>query len=156
MQAANPSRWGPRLLTLVLWALSTASATFWLLKWSSQPGPVREVITRSAPLVTPGQQTAVAELLGGRTAGGNSVAIASPATAQANLRLAGVIRIGEKGQGSALIQQADTPAKPYRVGEPVAEGLVLQSVSGHSAQLGAKLGSPALINLELPIKPAQP
>jgi general secretion pathway protein C len=51
--------------------------------------------------------------------------------------------------GAALIAVDGKPAKPYRVGDVVEDGLVLQSVKGRNAALGPVSGA-AVLTLELP------
>jgi len=45
------------------------------------------------------------------------------------------------------------PAKTFKVGSAVSDGLVLQSVSARSAKLGPTLAGPASQTLELPPLP---
>jgi general secretion pathway protein C len=51
--------------------------------------------------------------------------------------------------GAALISVDGKPAKPFRVGGAVDEGLVLQSVDDRHAVLGAAAGGPPVVALEL-------
>ena len=44
------------------------------------------------------------------------------------------------------------PAKPFRVGAAVDEGLVLQALGPRQAQLGASMGGPATVTLDMPLK----
>ena len=155
MQAPNPALWGPRILTFLLCALTAGSATFWILQWPSLPSRTTDAVGLAA--ASPSDNgAALQSLLAGDP---QVVALSGVSTPTANLpplRLAGVIRVGTKGQGSALIQLNGKPAKPYRVGDTIADGLVLQSVSAHTAHLGQTVSSPAALVLELPRKPAQP
>ena len=50
---------------------------------------------------------------------------------------------------SAVIAVGNQPAKPFRVGRAVEEGVVLQSVSGREARLGPSVDGPASITLQL-------
>jgi general secretion pathway protein C len=59
------------------------------------------------------------------------------------------------GGGAAVIAVDGKPARPYRVGSTIEEGLVLQSVRGRQAMLGPAAG-PALVTLELPPLPVLP
>jgi len=54
--------------------------------------------------------------------------------------------------GAALIAVDGKPAKPYRVGAVVADGLVLQSTQGRRVNLGASMDGPQTLVLELPAK----
>jgi general secretion pathway protein C len=53
-------------------------------------------------------------------------------------------------QGAALIVVDGKPARPYRVGSQVDEGLVLQSVQARRAVLASSANGPAVLTLELP------
>ncbi len=60
------------------------------------------------------------------------------------------------GGGAALIAVDGKPARPFRVGTLVEEGLVLQSLEGRRALLGAERGGPSTLTLELPARQPQP
>jgi general secretion pathway protein C len=86
------------------------------------------------------------------------VAVAAPAAGPApavplatRFSLLGVVS-DAGGQGAALISVDGRPAKPFRVGSQVDEGIVLQSVQGRSAVLAASRIGPPLATLELPSK----
>jgi general secretion pathway protein C len=63
------------------------------------------------------------------------------------LVLIGVVA-GASG-GTALIAVDGKPAKPFRVGRQVEEGLMLQSVAKRQAVLAASVNGPAVLTLEL-------
>ena len=91
----------------------------------------------------------VARLLGGgRTAAAPVESVAS------RFKLMGVVADLAQG-GYALIAIDGKPAKPYRVGAPLDDALVLQSVSKRSAALAPSAEAPASVTLELP-KLSQP
>jgi general secretion pathway protein C len=77
------------------------------------------------------------------------------ASLQSRFKLLGVIAQSSAGAqgtyGSALIAVDGTPAKPYRVGQLVADDLTLQSVQARSAALGTKGQSQAAVTLDLPM-----
>jgi general secretion pathway protein C len=58
-------------------------------------------------------------------------------------------------RGAALIAVDGKPARPYRVGAAIDQGVLLQSVEGRRAVLSASVGGPALVTLELP-RPGRP
>jgi general secretion pathway protein C len=87
----------------------------------------------------------LARFLGGANAG-PSVSAPTP-LAPNRLVLIGVVA-GTSG-GTALIAVDGKPAKPFRVGGKVEEGLVLQSVAKRQAVLAASAKGPALMTLEL-------
>ena len=131
--------------SLVLWAVVAFSATSWVLRGSGND--------MASSLSTPEEQrtleadaTATARSLGLVAAG----PVAAPALAS-RFQLVGVIA-GGPTQGAALIAVDGKPAKPFRVGAPVAEGLVLQSVQGRRVALGPGGDAAATLTLELPAR----
>ena len=63
--------------------------------------------------------------------------------------LMGVLSVQSR-TGAALIAIDGQEARPVRVGGPVGESLVLQSVTGRRAVLAPRQGSGANVTLELP------
>jgi general secretion pathway protein C len=149
----NPSaagaRWGLRLATLALWALAGASVVYWGLRLSARPVP--GVPAGAPPAVAVPDAQALARLLG---AGPQAPAAAAPALSPASrFALVGVLAGRQSGGGAALIAIDGKPAKPYRVGAQVEEGLVLQSVGAREARLGASAKGPHTLTLEMPLPP---
>ncbi|MGE0496802.1 MAG: type II secretion system protein N [Ramlibacter sp.] len=142
----NPSsRWWPRTGAFALWALAAASAAFWGLKFSSAPvGPASVQVAQ--PLPPAADPAAVARLLG---AGPAAAPVAAPSVAS-RFALVGVVA-GRAHGGAALIAVDGKPAKPFRVGAVVEDGLVLQSVAPRRAVLGPDLKGPAAFTLEIPL-----
>lgn len=153
MQTRTPSVWWLRIATLVLAALASASAGYWVLKWLSATAPLPAPVTAAAALAAP-QPQAIARLLGANPA----AASAGPAPAAdqngGRLKLMGVVA-GRSNRGYALIAVDGKPARPFGVGSQVTDGLVLQSVAARSAELAPTRDAPAALILELP-KPALP
>jgi len=149
--SSGPNIWLIRLLTFLLAALAAGSGLFWLLHWPASPGAnVRPVA--AAPDVRIDSDK-VALLLGANPGAGEALAV--PVSTQ--YKLLGVIAQGDLrnqgSRGSALIATQGTPAKPYRVGEEVADGMVLQTVKARSVSLGRAGQTQAAITLELPLLP---
>lgn len=139
--------WLIRLLTLLLAAMAAASVTYWALKWQrgNPPPPPLPLVSEAPPI----DSLAIARLLGARSGGTQNDASAT--TPQKNLKLMGVITQGGAGsRGSALISIEGAMAKPYRVGQPILDDLVLHSVKARTAFLAPDLQSKATITLELP------
>lgn len=88
-----------------------------------------------------------------RLLGASPVAASGSAQPAASLasrfNLLGVVA-ARSHRGAALIAVDGKPARPYRVGATIDEGLVLQSVQGRRAVLAATAGGPAVLTLELP------
>jgi general secretion pathway protein C len=145
MSTSVQSRWAVRATTLVVWLLAGASGAYWALKLMSPSGaPVRAPVAVRAP--TPADPAAVARLLGAVPA---QQATAPVAALASRFSLLGVVT-GPSAQGAALIAVDGKPARPYRIGTSVDEGLVLQSVQGRRAVLAASASGPAVVTLELP------
>lgn len=140
------SRWAVAGSTFILWGLVAASAVFWGLKMSARSTglPSVPVATR---LPAPADPVAIARLLGATPATA-TVAPAAPSLAS-RLALVGVVA-NRSEQGAALISIDGKPARPYRVGATIEEGVVLQSVASRRAVLAASTTGPALLTLELP------
>jgi general secretion pathway protein C len=135
----------------MIWAAVAASAVFWALRlWST-------------PIATPAHATVVAgagahqgdlaRVLGSDAAKPTGAAAAAPADAR--FKLVGVVAPRAPGSGVdgvALIATDGKPAKAYRVGSAIDDGLVLQAVQTRAATLGPR-GQPAQLELQLPVLP---
>ena len=147
MQTHTPPLWQVRLFTFLVAALAAASAAYWGLKLAA-PAPANAngaLVFADAPQA---DAQAVARLLGSAP-----TVIAASATpvemAASRFKLTGVVADRDHG-GYALIAIDGQPARPYRVGAPIDEALVLQSVAPRSAALAPRLDAPASVTLELP------
>ena len=138
------SRWAVAGATFVLWALVAGSAVHWGLKLISRPAaaPAAAPVVRTPPAADP---LAVARLLGAVPAVDSAAAAPSLAS---RFTLVGVVASRSRN-GAALIAVDGKPAKPFRVGAAIDEGIVLKSVEARRAVLAGSDGSPAL-TLELP------
>ncbi|MBK5207020.1 MAG: general secretion pathway protein C [Polaromonas sp.] len=141
------SKWTLRLITALLWALAAASAVYWGLRTA---GPAAAVsVPEATALASAGdasaRQAAIARFLGAT----NSVAaISSKVPIASRFSLIGVVTQGRGG--AALLVVDGKPAKPYRVGSWIDEGMVLQSVGPRHVVLAASEDGPALQRLEMP------
>ena len=139
-------QWTLRLITALLWALAAASAMYWGLRLGG-PGATRAV-PATAQAGPAGDASARLAAIA-RVLGDDQSALASPvASASSRFALLGVVAQGSTG--AALLVIDGKPAKPYRVGSELEEGLLLQSVGPRHVVLAASAGGPALHRLELP------
>lgn len=142
---SNPgNRWAVAGATFVVWGLVAASAVYWGLKLSSAgtSAPVAPIArTVAAP-----DPAATARLLGA-----TATANAPVASLSSRFSLQGIVAEPDGG-GAALIAVDGKPPKPYRVGAPIDESLVLQSVEPRRATLAANLQAPPALTLELPLR----
>ena len=142
----SPSRWA-RGLTLLLGALTTTCATYWVLR-SLDGGAPDTAPAAAVGEAAPQDPMAVARALG---VGAVVMPVEAPALSS-RFALLGVLANQASG-GAALISVDGQPAKPYRVGASVEGQLVLKSVSPRQAQLAASVESPALVRLDMPPLP---
>lgn len=151
MMTAVPSGWGVRGATFALWLLAAASLAYWGLKLTATPGPLRPAANAARVVSVDGD--AVARVLGA-TASIPAAAFAAPELSS-RFQLVGVAAGAHSGGGAAVIAVDGKPAKPFRVGSPVDDGLVLQSVHGRRAVLAQRMDGPAAVTLELPLLQAR-
>jgi general secretion pathway protein C len=135
-----------RLATLVLWLLAAGSCVYWALRMAPRGAP--------AAVAAPARPAFAADPVAvGRFLGANPALASAPAQPAVSLSsrfsLQGVVA-SRSNRGAALIAVDGKPPRPFRVGAPVDEGLVLQSVEGRRAVIAASASGPALVTLELP------
>ena len=146
--ALSPTRvsapWRVKLTTLLLWALAAGLIAFWALRLTAA-GPA-SLAPVAAPEPVQIDAAAIAKALG-------AVQVAAPVspTAPARYALQGVLAGRDSGGGAAVIAVGDQPAKPFKVGAKVEDGLLLQSLSAREAHLGPQMNGPATMTLRLPL-----
>ena len=146
MLTPTAASWTVRGASFALWALAAASVVYWGFRLGGgssvkTPPPVE----RQAPPVDP---AAIARLLGASPAG-VAASAAAPSLAS-RLQLVGVVAGVSSGGGAAIIAVDGKPAKPFRVGAAIEDGVVLQSVRGRQAVLASGPSGQSLLTLELP------
>jgi len=147
VRSAGRKPW-PAVLAGLLWLAAGLSAGYWVLQALGR-APVTPVpASASAPPEV--DAVLLARALGALPAAA-PVLEAAPAAAS-RYTLQGVVAVGTS-RGVALIAVDGQPARPFRLGAEVTEGLVLQAVSAQQVRLGSAIGGPAAITLEMPIKP---
>lgn len=135
----------PAVAAGLLWLAAGLSAGYWVLRaWGA--GPLTPVVAlgQEAPV---GDVDAVARALGARAVVAEGAPVEQAAATQ--YRLVGVVAQGGRG-GAALIAVNGQPPRPFRVGDAVFDGVVLQSVGRRSVQLGASRTGPSEVELKLP------
>jgi general secretion pathway protein C len=137
--------WLLKALTAAVWAGVAFSAVSWGLRWTA--GGQASAAAMAAPqTLADVDAMAVARSLGTVTV----QAAAAPSVAS-RFQLIGVLD-GGTNAGAALIAVDGKPAKPFRVGAVVADGLVLQGTEAKRVSLGADLLGPSVLMLDLPAK----
>lgn len=141
------SKWTPRFATILVSLLAIGSAAYWVQRLSTERGlqvSAAALVADAAVLIDPAN---VARMLGAKAA--TVAAEATQASLASRFALRGVLAGGKDGW-AALISVDGKPAQPVRVGGVVADNLVLQSVAGKTALLGAERTGNALVTLNLP------
>lgn len=145
--------WTLRLATFFIWLVAAASGVYWALKFvQGTATPANAAVVAQAPAA--GVDTsALARGLGGGVAANDAgvpeVVVASGINAS-RFVLTGVV-MGKSGRDSlALIGVDSKPAKPYRVGAQVADGVVLKSVQTRQVLLAANMQAATAVTLDLP------
>lgn len=128
--------------TLVVWALAAGSTAYWGLRLSTGRGEVANLPVATAP-------TAVDSLTVARVLGARPQVAAPQASMASRFALQGVVA-GTPDGGAALIAVDGKPARPFRVGSAVEEGLILQSATARQATLAGTQEGPALVTLDMP------
>ena len=139
----------PRAVTVVLAILLAASVTEWVLTFGARRSPTEPVrVLDASSTDTQAQATdvmPVARLFG-----------ASGATESGGIRALGVMAEGGTGKGIAVLGVGDKPGKPYRTGELVAPGVVLQEVKKDGVVLSRAGVAQELRLSKAPATPASP
>lgn len=150
MVTTKASAWTVRGMTFLVWLLAAGSAVHWGLKLASGPAPLAAPPAASRSVAV--DPAAVARLLGG-TPGGGPLAVASAVAAapqSSRFVLSGIVAAPRSGRGAAVIAVDGKPPRHYRVGSPIDENLVLQSVAGRQAVLAERGSGAVVATLELP------
>ena len=138
-------RWPAALGTTCVWALAAASVIFWGLRLAAPPETVVPPALAAPPVAA--DPAEVAKAFGATTAPAQLAPDAGN-----RFVLLGVIA-DEDQRGAALIAVDGKPPRPFRVGQQLGDGYVLQSVDLRAAKLGAGPDTPTLLTLQMP-KPA--
>lgn len=137
----------PAVAAGLFWLAAGLGAGYWVLRtWGT--GPLTPVVAlgQEAPV---GDVDAVARALGARTVVAEGAPVETTTATQ--YQLVGVVAQGGSG-GAALIAVDGHPPRPFRVGDAVFDGVVLQSVGPRSVQLGARRTGPSDVELKLPAR----
>jgi general secretion pathway protein C len=140
----------PAIAAGVLWLAAGLSAGYWVLL---AVGRSPATAVAAAPVALPvGDPATVARALGARDAPSAVDLAQAPPPAVTRYTLLGVVA-SAGSRGAALIAVGDEPARPYRVGATVDNGLVLQAVGRGTVRLGATVSGPTTVELAVPPLP---
>jgi general secretion pathway protein C len=131
--------------SLLVWGGVAFSAVTWGLRWSASGAAPSNAIAAAQALPEVDVSAAA------RSLGAAPMQAAAAPTLASRFQLQGVMA-GGPDVGAALISVDGKPAKPYRVGAVVVDGLVLQSAQGRRVSLGSSMDGPQTLALDLPAK----
>lgn len=133
--------WPPVLGTALVWAALALSVGYWGLRWWGEaPAQTLPPPPLAALNIDSGR---VAAALGARGAMAAPAASAPTAGLGSRLQLLGVVA-ERGGAGAALISVDGQPARPYRVGAVLLDGVRLLSLGPRHAQVGGDTGQTRL------------
>ena len=141
-------RWHAALGTTLVWVLASASVVFWGLRIAAPPEAAAPPTLVSGPIAVDSAE--VAKAFGATTARPSLTPDAGN-----RFSLLGVVSDVDQ-QGAALIAVDGKPPRPYRIGQQVGDGYVLQSVDVRAAKMGAGTDTPTLLRLQMPKPEAAP
>jgi general secretion pathway protein C len=148
LQTSSTSRsanlW-PGVSAALVGCAAAASVVFWVLNFPAGSAVQGlPLVQSSAPAVTASSSSHLAR------AWGVQAALPEVSIAQSSRFVLWGVVAGASGQGSALIAVDGQPPRPFRVGQTVTDGVVLQGLGPKQAQLGANAQGAALFSLSLP------
>ena len=129
-------------VTGAVWCVAALSLAYWFWLFPFAPEVLPAVAMTSpaeSPLASAGPLNRV---LG-------AVALEATPFEADRMQLVGVVS-GPSGQGSALIAIDGQAPKPFRVGQALVDGWVLQGLESRKAHLGASVNGPKQRTLQLP------
>ena len=132
--------------TLLVWVVAAICIGYWVLQISSSPksgNPITTAIS-TEPVNNAPDATSLARLLGA-----TAPLAATPISNSNRFALKGVVS-GALGKEAALIAIDDKPAKAFRVGSAIEDGLILQSATARKVTLSTTPNGPVLMTLEMP------
>jgi general secretion pathway protein C len=145
--------WIIRLATFLLWLAAAASGVYWALKFVQGVSTPANAAVVAPPAAAAVDTAALAKGLGGGApvnAAARPDAVAVTNVNASRFVLTGVVMGRSGGQSLALIGVDSKPAKPYRIGAQIADGMVLKSVQSRQVLLAASVQAPAAVTLDLP------
>lgn len=143
MFSLRANRFGLHIATLCMWLAAVGSGVYWALHMNASQS------ASNLPAVTMAKadQPDAASLA--KIMGATAPQAAAPVNASSRFSLKGVVS-GAPGREAALIVIDDKPARAFRVGSTLEDGLILQSATARKVTLSATLNGPAVMTLEMP------
>ena len=149
--ASRSANLWPGVSAALVGCAAAASVVFWVLNFPAGSAVQGlPLVQSSAPAVTASSSSHLAR------AWGVQVALPEVSIAQSSRFVLWGVVAGASGRGSALIAVDSQPPRPFRVGQAVTDGVVLQSLGPKQAQLGASAQGAALFSLSLPVTDKAP
>ena len=143
MPSPTVSRLVLHVATFCAWLVVAGSAVYWVLKTTSGQRPSNAPVAVVAKVDTP-DAASLARILGA-----TAPQAVAPVSASNRFSLKGVVS-GALGKEAALIVIDDKPARAFRVGTALEDGLILQSATARQVTLSATPNGPPLMTLDMP------
>jgi general secretion pathway protein C len=142
--ARSANLW-PGVSAALVGCAAAASVVFWVLNFPAGSAVQGlPLVQSSAPAVTASSSSHLAR------AWGVQAALPEVSIVQSSRFVLWGVVAGASGQGSALIAVDGQPPRPFRVGQTLTDGVVLQGLGPKQAQLGTNAQGAALFSLSLP------
>ncbi|MEI7447498.1 MAG: type II secretion system protein N, partial [Burkholderiales bacterium] len=132
-----------RIVSVLLFAALCAIVAAWALALLAPRPPIAPAGAVAAA-EGPVDLSAAGQLFGGVPQAVSSATVAAPS----NIQVAGVLATA--GRGVALLAVDGRPAKPFAVGEPVADGLRVRAVTADAVELDRGEGGGSPMRLPAP------
>lgn len=138
-----------RIAAFVVWALAAAAAMYWVLRLLAAPAalpPSVETVSVAGAL-----KGDIARLFASPVPASDAAPVAAEPVLASRFKLIGVVAglAPDRGDGIALLAVDGKPPRPYRIGAPLGDDLVVQQVAARSVALGPAAG-PVALRLDLP------
>jgi general secretion pathway protein C len=142
--------WTIRLATLLLWLLAAASGVFWALKLVQGTAVPANAAVVSTVTTNAIDSAALAKGLGGGLVAPSATPSGPSGISAARFVLTGIVTGSSTSENLALIAVDGKPARPYRIGAALTDGVVLKSLDKRQVALAASTNMPASVTLEMP------
>ncbi len=142
--------WTIRLATLLLWLLAAASGVFWALKLVQGTAVPANAAVVSMAAASTIDSAALAKGLGGGLVTPSAAPSGPSGISAARFVLTGIVTGSSASENLALIAVDGKPARPYRIGAALTDGVVLKSLDKRQVALAASSNVPASVTLEMP------
>ena len=141
--SARAPRWVPVWGAALVWAAVGLTAAYWALNLWQPRADVAVPVLPERPRSLDSQRVA-------RALGAGALLVEEPAARPSTQHTLVGLATDGSGRGVALISTDNAPARNYRVGASLPDGMVLRSLGARDAGLAPSAEAPVNVRLELP------